>query len=95
MTQTKNQLLSDLRAATDATRKAFDLACKPHYADGRWGAYRAWDMEEDVPADVEKAMNAHHAALHRYYMIRDGSGGFIGKRKQIAVFSPMAGVVTI
>lgn len=70
--------LSELKAAADAAGKAFDDAARHHYADGRWGAYRAAECGQDIPADVWAALEAYHAATHAYYLARDGEGGFLG-----------------
>ncbi len=39
---------------------------QPHYCDGRWGAYRAWERGESVSKSVEDALNAYNAAMHAY-----------------------------
>lgn len=70
--------LATLRATADAAGVAFDAACKPHYADGRWGAYRAYECGQPVPPAVEAALDAYHAATHAFYAARDGAGGFLG-----------------
>lgn len=75
MTSTDN--LQDLKNAADAASLAFDTACRPHYCDGRWGAYRAYERGDAVPASVETALNEYHAATHAFYLARDGERGFL------------------
>lgn len=72
--------LAALKAAADKAGDAFDAACKPHYCDVRWGYYRAVERNQPVPASVEAAFNAYHAATHSFYAARDGSKGFLGSR---------------
>lgn len=72
--------LSALRADADAADAAFDAACRPHYCDGRWGAYRAIERGEPVPTEVTAALDAAHGARHAYYLARDGAAGFLGGR---------------
>ncbi len=72
--------LAELKTAADAAGVAFDAACKPHYADGRWGYYRAIECNRPVPASTEAAFNAYHAATHAFYAARDGNKGFLGSR---------------
>lgn len=72
--------LATLRAAADAADAAFTDACRPHYCDGRWGAYRAYECGQPVPKAVEAALNAYHAAVHAFYRARDGEAGFLGGR---------------
>jgi hypothetical protein len=72
--------LNALRAAADRADAALDEACRPHYCDGRWGAYRAIEAGQDVPAAVMAAMDIAHAARHEFYSARDGEGGFLGSR---------------
>lgn len=72
--------LAALKQAADDAGTAFDKACKPHYADARWGYYRAVECNQPVPAEVETAFNAYHAATHAFYAARDGSKGFLGSR---------------
>ena len=72
--------LADLKAAADKAGDAFDTACRPHYADGRWGAYRAVECGQDVPPAVWGALDAYHAATHAFYLARDGAAGFLGSR---------------
>jgi hypothetical protein len=72
--------LRDLKAALTAADPAFDTACRPHYADGRWGAYRAIDCGQAVPPSVLAALDAYHAATHAFYRARDGEKGFLGSR---------------
>lgn len=73
--------LSALRTAADQADTAFDAVCKPHYADGRWGAYRAIECGYSVPSEVIAGLDAAHAARHAYYLARDGAGGFLGSRR--------------
>lgn len=70
--------LQALKDAADAASQAFDTACRPHYCDGRWGAYRAYERGDAVPASVEAALNEYHAATHAFYLARDGERGFLG-----------------
>lgn len=72
--------LSELKAISDAAEKTFDEACRKHYVDGRWGAYRAFECDQEVPKEVENAMNEAHTALHAFYRKRDGEKGFLGGR---------------
>lgn len=72
--------LPDLKAAADMAADAFNTACRPHYADGIWGAYRAFDRGDDVPATVRSASDAYIAAAHAFYLARDGAHGFLGSR---------------
>lgn len=72
--------LTSLKTAADAASLAFDAACKPHYCDGRWGAYRAIECGQSVPASVNAALDAYHDATHAFYAARDGSKGFLGSR---------------
>lgn len=72
--------LHTLRAAADAATAAFDAACAPHYRDGRWGAYRAIDARQSVPAEVLAALDAELTATHAYYRARDGETGFLGSK---------------
>lgn len=70
--------LAALKAAADKAGQAFDDTCRPYYADGRWGAYRAYEAGQDVPTDVDAALDGYHAATHAFYAARDGSKGFLG-----------------
>lgn len=72
--------LNRLKAAADTAEKAFDDACRPYYADGRWGAYRAVECGQTVPPKVWAALDAYHAATHAFYLARDGERGFLGSR---------------
>lgn len=72
--------LQALRAESDRTQAAFDAACKPHYVDGRWGAYRAIECGHRVPAGVMAALDTAHAATQQFYLARDGEQGFLGGR---------------
>lgn len=72
--------LAALKQAADDAGAAFDKACKPHYADGRWGYYRAVECGQTVADSVESAFNAYHAATYAFYAARDGSKGFLGSR---------------
>lgn len=76
----KTVSLSTLKDRADSAGLAFDAACKPHYCDGRWGAYRAVECGQDVPATVWAALDAYHAATHAFYLARDGASGFLGSR---------------
>lgn len=72
--------LQCLKERADKAGAAFDAACRPHFADGRWGAYRAIECGREVPRAVDDALNAYHAAVHAFYLARDGAGGFLGSR---------------
>jgi hypothetical protein len=72
--------ITTLKHEADKADAAFDAACRPHYCDGRWGAYRAIELGHPVPAAVLKAMDDYSDACHRYYAARDGSRGFLGSR---------------
>jgi hypothetical protein len=72
--------LASVRAAADKADKAFDDACRPHYVDGRWGAYRAIECNHEVPRSVIAAMNEAHSAIQAFYIARDGDRGFLGSR---------------
>ncbi|EBU7498207.1 hypothetical protein DK058_25365, partial [Salmonella enterica subsp. enterica serovar Typhi] len=72
--------LKRLRAVADASEAAFDAACRPHYCDGRWGAYRAIECGQVVPGPVTDAMDDYLAATHAFYAARDGDKGFLGSR---------------
>ena len=67
--------LETLNAQAATAEAAFDAACKPYYCDGRWGAYRAIECDQEVPATVWAALDAYHAATHAYYLARDGHLG--------------------
>ncbi|MCH4543143.1 hypothetical protein [Ochrobactrum sp. A-1] len=73
--------LKTLRVIADDADAAFDAACKPHYTDGRWGAYRAIECGIDVPKSVMSALDAAHAARQAFYLARDGERGFLGSRE--------------
>lgn len=72
--------LNELKKIADESEKAFDLACKPHYCDGRWGFYRAIECNQPVPQSVQEAFDISHKALHDFYKARDGKDGFLGSR---------------
>lgn len=72
--------MTDLRAQAEAAAAAFDDACRPHYPDGRWGAYRACEFGETLPPEVMATMDAYSDALAAYYAARDGERGFLGAR---------------
>ena len=75
--------MSDILALSEAVDRAgreFDEACKPHYCNGRWGAYQAFETGQDVPKDVEAALDAYHKAAQAFYVARDGGKGFLGGR---------------
>ena len=63
--------LKALKQAADDAGAAFDKACKPHYADGRWGYYRAVECGQTVADSVESAFNAYHAATYAFYAARE------------------------
>lgn len=63
--------LSALKAKADHASAAFDAACKPYYCDGRWGAYRAIECGQPIPAPVNRALNEAHAAMQAFYRARD------------------------
>ena len=72
--------IAALKAMADKTDTEFTKTAMRHYVDGRWGYYRAVECEQTVPDEVETAFQAHHAALHTYYLARDGVNGFLGAR---------------
>lgn len=72
--------LACLKERADRAGKAFDDACRPHYVDGRWGAYRAIECNQAVPPAVTAALDAYHAATRAFYAARDGEKGFLGSR---------------
>lgn len=72
--------LACLKERADNAGAAFDIACRPHYADGRWGAYRAFECGRDVPREVVAALDRYHDATQAFYAARDGSSGFLGSR---------------
>jgi len=73
-------LLYKLRIDADTASDVFDAACRPHYCDGRWGAYRAIECGQEVPKSVLDAMNGYCDALHAFYRARDGEKGFLCSR---------------
>lgn len=77
-TGTDKPSLQCLKERADKASEAFDRACRPHFADGRWGAYRAIECGEDIPRAVDDALNAYHAAAQAFYLARDGERGFLG-----------------
>lgn len=72
--------LECLKFRADQAGATFDAACKPHYCDGRWGAYRAIECGQDVPQSVMSALDACHDATQAYFLARDGEKGFLGSR---------------
>lgn len=72
--------LPALKQQADDMGQAFDDACRPHFADGRWGAYRAIECGQPVPKSVSASLDAYTDATHAYYLARDGAGGFLGGR---------------
>lgn len=66
-------LLKDLKDAADRAGSAFDAAARPHYPDGRWGAYRAAECGLDMPTDVWAALKAYHAATYAFCLARDNA----------------------
>ena len=77
---TQKPNLTELKALADKASDDFDAACRPHYCDGRWGAYRAIECEQKVPQSVLDAMDAYRDATRAFYGARDGDGGFLGSR---------------
>lgn len=76
--------LTSLRAAMETADKAFDAACRQHYADGRWGYY--WACEADpakAPKACHDACDAALKATHAFYAARDGQRGWLGKRGEL------------
>jgi len=59
---------------------AFNAACQTHYCDGRWGYYRAVECDYKIPNGLHQRCDEYLAALHAYYLERDGSRGFLGSR---------------
>lgn len=74
--------LAALKTAADMAGKRFDDACRPHFCDGRWGAYRAIECNKSVPKAVTDAMDEYIAATHAFYLARDGEHGFLGPRSR-------------
>lgn len=73
--------LATLRAAADAACAAFDTACRGSFADRRWGYYRAVEGDgRGVTDAMHAAADAYLAALHTFYLARDGERGFLGAR---------------
>jgi hypothetical protein len=72
--------LQCLKDRADRASAKFDEACRPHFCDGRWGAYRAIECGNPVPASVSAALDAYHAAVRAFYAARDGERGFLGSR---------------
>lgn len=70
--------LATLKAAADQAGAAFDLACRPHFCGGRWGAYLAAEKGTPLPPEVESAMDSYIAATHAFYLARDGHCGLLG-----------------
>lgn len=70
--------LAELKRAADLAGENFDTACRPHFCDVRWGAYRAIECGQEVPPGVVEALDRYHAATHAYYLARDGERGFLG-----------------
>ena len=73
--------LQALKDRADAAGRELDDACRPHYCDGRWGAYRAIEWGQPVPSGVMAAFDAYHAATQAYYLARDGKAGLLGRRE--------------
>lgn len=71
-----SQDIAALKRAADEASDAFDAACRPHYCDGRWGAYRAYERGDTVPASVEAALDAYHAATQAFYVAGMVSAAF-------------------
>lgn len=72
--------ISELRLMAERAAAHFDEVCRPYYPDGRWGAYRAFECDQETPSDVDTALDAYHAATHAYYVARDGVAGFLGSK---------------
>lgn len=72
--------LAALKRAADEASDALDAACRPYYCDGRWGFYRAEECGQPVPKAVTEAGDRYLAALHAFYLARDGESGFLGGR---------------
>lgn len=59
----------------------FDHECALHYVDGRWGYYRQCEIDESkVPESLHHFCNLYLKATQDYYLARDGSQGWLGKR---------------
>lgn len=72
--------LAQLRQVAEIARAEFEQACQPAYVDGVWGAYRAIECDQPVPANILRAMDETYAAIQAYYRARDGDRGFLGAR---------------
>lgn len=74
------QDLQAMKSAADEAGKRFDEVCRPHFCDGRWGAYRALEYGQALPRNVEAALDEYNSAVMAYYLARDGDRGFLGAR---------------
>lgn len=72
-------VLSDLRNAATAAELRFEASLDPAF-DNRWDFYRAERDGKSIPADILDAHNAWLAALHQFYVVRDGAKGVLGSR---------------
>lgn len=72
--------IAQLKRAADTARAKFEAVCQPVYVDGVWGAYRAIECDQPVPANILRTMDETHAAVHAFYRARDGEHGFLGGR---------------
>jgi hypothetical protein len=72
--------LQKFKTQADIAEKAFDNACQIYYCDGRWGYYRAVECDHIVPKVLHDRCDDYLAALHAFYLKRDGSKGFFGSR---------------
>ncbi len=70
--------LVTLKDRADQAGREFDAIALLYYPDARWGAYRAFECNQPVPAQVCAAMENYHSATHAYYLARDGDAGFLG-----------------
>lgn len=83
--------LRPLRAAAAAAEANFETVLRQYYprAD-RFTFYRAseaatagtadkWDREMATNPDIRAAHDAYIAALHAFYLVRDGAAGVLGR----------------
>ena len=51
-----------LRDKVNKAAQELDRVAWTYFCDGRYGAWRAVEYGQTLPRDVERAVNAHHAA---------------------------------
>jgi hypothetical protein len=78
--------LRRLKASVNEAREAFLAACSAAGYSDEWEFYRATDQRVGAPSpDVSSALAAfdvYRSALHSFYLVRDGSSGFLGRYDQ-------------